>query len=426
MKYLNNTSWLFAEKILRMTVGLFVGAWVARYLGTEQFGLLNYVLSFVGLFAVIGTLGLDNIVIRELVKNEINPDLLLGTAFWLKLTGAFVVIGILAIAINFTSNDTYINTFVFIIGSTTIFQSFNVIDFYFQSKVLSRYVVYANIFSFSVSSVLKIFLILLKAPLIAFISVILLDSFVLSCGFVYYYNKNNLSLKYWKPSKITAMNLLKDSWPLIISGVVIAVYMKIDQIMIKEIIGNEAVGQYAAAVKLSEIWYFIPMVISASLFPAIINAKKQGEKFYNLRLQKLYDLMAYLAIGIAIPVFFISDWVVNLLYGNQYFMSGSILKIHIWAGIFVFLGVASAKWLVNENLQKYAMINTLIGALVNIVLNYILIHKTGVIGAAWSTLIAYFLASYFCLILFKKTRPNFYSLSKSLMLTRILYGKKTN
>ncbi len=409
-----------------MAVGIVIGAWVARYLEPEQFGLFSYVTSFVGLFIVIATLGLDNIVIRELVRDKIKRDLLLGTAFWLKIIGAFLVLGVLVVAVNFTSNDSYTNTLVFLIGATTIFQSFNVIDFYFQSKVLSRYVVYANTISFLVSSILKVILILVGAPLTSFVFIVLFDSFLIACGLVYFYYRNHLSLRFWKLDKTVALILLKDSWPLIISGLVISVYMKIDQVMIKEMLGSEAVGQYAAAVKLSEVWYFIHVAISSSIFPAIINLKKQSEELYKSRLQRLYDLMVYLSIGIAIPTVFASDLVVDLLYGNQYSAAGGILKIHIWAGVFVFLGVASSKWLLNENLQKYAMLNTIIGAIVNILLNYFLIKKMGVIGAAWSSLIAYFIAAYLCLFLFKKTRANFYSLSKSLLFKRVFYDKKVN
>ena len=147
MKYFKNTSWLFAEKILRMVVGLLVGVWVARYLGPEKFGLLSYALSFVGLFSIVATFGLDEIVVREIVKDESRRDGLIGTAFWLKLFGAFVVLLALAFAVKFTSNDDNTNILVFIIASALIFQSFNVVDFYFQSKVMGKFIVYANLIS---------------------------------------------------------------------------------------------------------------------------------------------------------------------------------------------------------------------------------------------------------------------------------------
>jgi O-antigen/teichoic acid export membrane protein len=396
MKYFKNTSWLFGEKILRMVVGLFVGIWVARYLGPEQFGLFSYAQSFVGLFTAIATLGLDGIVIRELVKDESRRDELIGTAFWLKLMGTFGVLLVLALAVNFTSNDTYTNTLIFIIASATIFQSFNVIDFYFQSKVLSKYVVYANIFSLFISTLVKIMLILSEAPLVAFAWVILFDSFILATGFIYFYIKDytkfniqNLTFK-----SRTAISLLKDSWPLILSGIVISIYMKIDQIMIQNMLGSNAVGQYAAAVRLSESWYFIPMVIASSLFPAIINAKQQNKNLYNTRLQKLYDLMVWMAISIALPMTFLSDWVVKFLYGGEYNQAASVLMIHIWAGVFVFLGVAFSGFLTTENWTRKSFYRTFLGALFNIIFNYILIPIYGINGAAVATLLSQLIANY--------------------------------
>jgi O-antigen/teichoic acid export membrane protein len=441
MKYFINTSWLLGERSLRLVVGLFVGIWVARYLGPEQFGLFSYAQSFVGLFTAIATLGLDGIVVRELVKDESRRDELIGAAFWLKILGALGVLIVLAIAVKLTSNDSYTNSLVFVIASATIFQSFNVVDMYFQSKVLSKYIVYANVISLFISSIVKISLILNEAPLIAFAWVILFDSFILASGFIYFYLKNRrhseqpadrhsvLDTKFsfsWKFNKSTALSLLKDSWPLIVSGVVISIYMKIDQVMIMEMMDTEAVGQYAAAVRISEAWYFIPGVIASSLFPAIINAKKQSEERYYARLKHLYDLMVWIAVAIALPMTFLSDWVVNLLYGEEYNQAGSVLMIHVWAGVFVFLGVASGKWLLSENLQIFSTVNTSIGAIVNVLLNYILIPKIGVSGAAWATLVSYFVAAYLCLLFFKKTRINFANLSNSLFFLRIFNVQKNS
>lgn len=395
MKYFKNTSWLFGEKILRMVVGLFVGIWVARYLGPEQFGLFSYAQAFVGLFTAIAGLGLDGIIVRELVKDPSKQAVLLGTAFYLKLIGALLVLLALAGAVTLSHQDSLTTLLIFIIASATVFQSFNIIDFFFQAKVLSKYVVYANIISLFISSFVKIGLIFTNASLIAFAWVVLFDSVILMLGFIYYFQRHaKLNIKKLNFSKAMAINLLKDSWPLILSGLVISIYMKVDQIMIKEMLNTEAVGQYAAAVKLSEAWYFIPMVIASSLFPAIINAKKQSEELYYARLQKLYDLMVWMAIAIALPMTFLSDWVVNLLYGEQYNQAGEVLMIHIWAGVFVFLGVAFSKYLTNENLTKKFFYRTFLGMLINVILNILLIPKYGINGAAIATLLGQFSANY--------------------------------
>ena len=300
----------------------------------------------------------------------------------------------------------------------------------------------ANAITLAISSVIKIGLILNEAPLIAFAAMVIFDSIVLSLGLIYFYLKqlgrgSELSavqekryqcgkILSFKFSRTMAIELLKASWPLILSGLVISVYMKIDQIMIKEMIDVEAVGQYAAAVRISEAWYFIPMVIVSSLFPAIINAKKISKNLYHSRLQNLYDLMVWMAIIIALPMTFWNDWIVNFLYGKEYSQAGNILMIHIWAGVFVFLGVANGKRLLSENLQIFSTINTTIGAVVNVFLNYILIKKYGISGAAWATLVSYFVAAYLSLILNKKTRKSFVDLTKSIFFIRMFNVKKNN
>ncbi len=422
-RYFANTSWLMGERVFRMVVALFVGVYVARYLGPERFGLLSYAMSFVGLFMALSTLGLDGIMVRELVKTPERRDELLGTVFWLKAGGAILMwIGIAA-AIPFTQNDTETNILIIIIAFAVIFQAVNVIDFNYQAEVKSRYVVYAQLVSLLISSITKLIFVWIAAPLVWFACVFLLDAVVLAVGLTAIYLQNIGKVWYWKWRWQTARVLLKDSWPLILSGVVISIYMKIDQVMIKEMLGAEQVGHYAAAVRLSEAWYFVPMAITSSVFPAIINAKKQSEELYYQRLQKLYDLMVWLAVAIALPTTFLASWVIRVLYGDVFLPAAGVLSIHIWAGVFVFLGVASGKWLLTENLQVFSTINTTIGAIVNIALNYILIKNMGINGAAISTLISYFIAAYLCLSFFDKTRINFINLTKSLYLKGIFSVK---
>ncbi|XPV70024.1 MAG: flippase [Halarcobacter sp.] len=418
MKYFKNTTWLIIEKIFRLVVGFLVGVWVARYLGPEQFGLFSYAQSFVGLFIAISSFGLDNIVVRELLKDGGNKDEIVTTVFILKLIGAFFVLIFLAITVNFTSNDDYTNVLIFIIASAIIFQSFNVIDFYFQSKVLSKYIVFANIISLLISSLTKILFIFYEFPLIYFAGVVLFDSMILALGYIYFYIKHNKFIKInnLKFNKNTAILLLKDSWPLMLSGLIISIYMKIDQVMIKEILGNEAVGQYSAAVRLSETWYFIPSVIAASLFPAIVSAKKQNEEFYIARLQKLYNFMVWLAIPITLFITFSADWLITILYGHVYREAGGVLVIHIWTSVFVFIGVVFAKYLTIENWTKKSFYRTLYGAIINIILNYILIPIYGIYGAAIATLIAQIVTNYLYDIFDKDLHKSFYMKTKSLLL----------
>lgn len=413
-RYGSNTAWIFMEKILRMVVGLFVGIWIARYLGPEQFGLFSYTQSFVGLFSAVVTLGLDGIVIRELVKDESKRDLLIGTAFWMKLAGAIILIPILAIAIQFTSNDTYTNTLVFIVASATIFQSFNVIDFYFQSKVLSKYIVYANIISLLSSSIIKIFLIFHNAPLIDFVWMVVFDSLIVAIGFVYFYLHQHLSLKNWKFHKNTALNLLKDSWPLIINSMAVMIYARIDQVMLKEMVDSNEVGQFAVAIRLIEIFDFLAMVIVQSLAPAITNAKKTNEQLYINRLSSIYKLMMLIFILTFIPILLFGQKLVLLLYGTQYILASQLFILSAFRTLFSNFGIARGLFISNNNLFKTSMYFTIIGAVINIILNLYMIPIYKSYGAIIATLISFTITIFLLNLFFKETRHNGLIMLKSL------------
>jgi len=421
LKYLKNMSWLFAEKILRILIGLFVSVWVVRYLGPDKFGLLSYAQNFVGIFSSIAALGLDGIVVREFVKNKNLSNNLIGTVFFLKLSGAIIIFPILFFAIQFTNNDTYTNHLIFIIASGILFQSFNIIDLYFQSKVLSKYVVCANVISLCLSSIIKIIFILNKVNLINFVWLVLFDNIVLATTLVIFFRRGNSTfIKKYKFKIILALSLLKDSWPLIFSGIAVSIYMRIDQVMIKELIDTHAVGIYAAAVRVSELWYFIPLAIVSSLLPAIVNAKKQSQELYLKRIQKLYDLMVWLAVAIALPMTCFSNLIMELLFGNEYKGSGEILMIHIWSGVFVFIGLAFGRYLLVENQTKKSLYRTVFGVIVNIILNYLLIPTYGIKGAAIATLISQISANYLYDIIDKDLHQQLKMKTKSLVPVHII------
>ena len=413
-KYFVNTGWLFFERIVGMVVIFFVGVYVARYLGPANFGLLSYAGSFVGLFSAIATLGLDNIVVRELVKGEKRRDELLGTTFVLKIIGSIFVLIIIVIAVRFTTNDSFTNLLIFIIAIGTIFQSFNVVNFYFQSKVLSKYTVYTQVFTTILCAVIKLLLIYFNMGLIYFAIVILLQSIILASGLVVMYMKQKSSLFNWSIKFDLARSLLKYSWPLILSGIAVSIYMKIDQVMIKNMLDAKAVGNYAVAVRLTEVWYFIPMVISSSLFPAIINAKKQNKELYYTRLQNIYDLVIWMSIAIVIPLRFFSNFIFDFLFGIQYIGAVKVFNITIFILILISISSVHGKWLLIEGLQKYNLLYTTTGMIVNVIGNYYFIKKYGYIGAAYATVLAQ-TVPYLLFLSNKKMRENFILIINALL-----------
>lgn len=422
MRYFYNTSWMFAVQMFRMIAELLVGIWVARYLSPEQFGVFSYAIAFAAIFGSVAKLGLDGIVVRDLVREPSLRDVYLGTAFWLKLAGAIATFVAIMLASQLTANDRTTNLYILIIASGTLFQSFEVVDFYFQSQVLSKFVSICKLAQLILSSVLKLYLILTKADLFGFVLVSVIDQMILALSLYVAYRYQKIGGFYRHFDLMVAKQLLQDSWPLILSSLLVMIYMRIDQIMIKEILGERAVGIYSAAVRISEVWYFIPMLLTNSLFPAIVSAKKINEELYKLRLQRLYTFMVWSAIAIALPMTLLSDWLVMYLYGAVYREAGQVLMFNIWAGVFVFLGVASSSWLANENLQQFALYRTLSGATANVILNLILIPNYGIVGAAISTVISYMIAAFIFDLFSNKTRRMFLMKVDALFLKGIRIG----
>jgi len=417
-KYFNNTSWLFFEKIIRVVLGAFVIISITNYLGPKNFGIYSYVLSFTGLFTAIATLGLDSILLRELVKK---PDLrndLLGSSFILKLVGAIFSILLLAIAIIFTSHTSLTNLLIFIIAATPIFQTLNIIDFFFQSKVQSKNSVIVQSTSFIITSIIKLLLIYFEASLISFVIFTTFEYLFLAIGYIVMYKSKSLKIFSWRFNKNIAKTLLIDSWPLMLSGIVITIYMKIDQVMIKQMLNDSEVGFYASAVRLCEAWYFLPMIITTSLFPAIIYAKKVSENLYKNRMQKLYDLLAWSSIGIAVITTFLAKDVILILYSPEFTPAVSVLIIYIWAGVAVFLGVANSQYLIAENFTKISFYKTFLGMIINVILNLILIPFYGITGAAVATLVSYSAAT-FSIFFTKATREQSLMMFKAILFVDI-------
>ena len=406
-KYFANTSWLLGERVLRMVISLFVGIYVARYLGPERYGLLSYSVSFVWLFSSLAAFGLNNIIVRELVKNPEQRNSLLGTVFWLKVFGTFLMAIAITVALQFFEDDQQTYCMIFLIALGFLFQTTNVIELYFQAQVQSKFIVRAQVVQMLITSLFKIYLIWTQAKLIWFAFALMLDQAVAAALFLIMYRWKIDLFPFFFFQWKRALKLMDGAWPLIFSGMMVLLYMKIDQVMLKEMLNTKAVGVYAAAVKLCEAWYFIPSAIMASLFPAIIESRKESEEKYKNRVQKIYEMMVWGAILVAIPTTFLADWLIQVLYGENFQDSAIVLKIYIWTFVFVSLGVASSHWLVAENLEKYALIRSLLGAILNISLNWYLIPIYGITGAAYATLITQLFVSYLFFGFSKHTRNSF-------------------
>jgi PST family polysaccharide transporter len=408
-KVVSNTGWLFADRIIRMVGGLFVGAWVARYLGIEQYGLFNYAMAFVSVFTPIFTLGLDDIVISQLVRESSNKTEILGTTFGLKLIGGIVSV-LLAVGslLLLKEENTLTIWVVAILSMIGIFRTADTIDLWFQSQVQSKYTVIAKNIAYLLSTLFKVGLILAKAPLLTFAWATLVEIVLGAIGLISIYQIKGFSKIWnWRWSFATAKNLLRQSFPLIFSGFAILIFMKIDQIMLGEMKGDNEVGIYSAAVRISELWYFIPAAIVSSVAPAIYVAKEKSEHDYYKQIQQLLCLLTYISLAISIPMTFLSKNIILLMFGNDFIEAGSILSVHIWASLFVFMGVATSPWFIAERLNNVSLGKTLFGAILNVILNFLLIPQYSGLGAAIATILSQAVAGFLSNAVDKRTRKLF-------------------
>jgi polysaccharide transporter, PST family len=404
-KIIQNSGWLYLEYVVQVISQLLVGIWVVRYLGPEKYGILSYAISFVALFAPLATLGLNHIVTREIIKSPEIKDKIMGTSFFLR-----ILANILAITITMTAimvlrpDDKMLQFAVAVLSLTSLFQSLMVIEFWFLSKVQSKYVAISKIIVMVISGIIRIVLVWSKASLIDFITVFAIEKVLLGLGLVIMYQFRGEKVKNWSFDSGLAKSLASQSWPLILSGIAGIIYLKIDQVMLLQMHSSAEVGIYAVAARISEFWYFVPNVIVASAFPALVEMREKNRDQYMTNLQKLYIFLAMLSLSIAIPLTFAATPLLTLIYGKEYSASGLILSIHIWASLFIFMRALLSKWIIAEGLLTFSLVTHVAGAMSNIILNFVLIPRYGGVGAAIATVVSYAAASYFALFLSNRTR----------------------
>lgn len=404
-KYFKNTSWAFFGRIFSLGVSFLTTIYVIRHLGPDNYGLLTFSISFVGLFAFIASLGIDSVLYRELSKNLSRKDELLGTSLFLRVTASAVAMILIFVSTYVIKTDSITRLLILINSFTLIFGAFGVIGYYFQALVQAKYQAISLILVTLILNSLKILVIFFNKGIIYFAFVFFLENILYATIALFLYAKSGNSVFDWKIKKDVAISLLRDSWPLMMSSAFIFIYTRVDQVMLKFITNNFNVGIYDAAARISEIWYFIPSLIISSIFPAIINSKMVGVEFFERRMTKLYSLMFYMALLVAIPVTYFSHLIIKTLYGNAFIQASGVLSIYVWAAIPVFLTIALNTYLLAENRTMISFWGSAIGMATNVLLNIWLIPIYGIYGAASATLISYSLIP-FSIILFKDTRAH--------------------
>jgi PST family polysaccharide transporter len=409
-----NLVWMFSDKAFKLISELFVGILVARYLGAESFGLLSFAISYITIFFGISSLGLSELLTRELFHYSSSIKKLIGSAFFLKIGISLILILLINGSAFLFYEDPRVRSLLFVVSLTILARSFDVIEYYFQSISANHKVAKIHITSNFIISLLKILFVVQQLDIIFFAALYSLEWFLNAIGLTFLYSRKN-QIRQWFFTKPVAIYLLRNSWYLMLSALAVDLYMRMDQLMIREIINDSANGLYSAATKISEVWYAIPVVVGSVLFPAILKSKSTSDELFNTRILQMLSFMFWLSILISFIVAPFSKNILAFLFTPEYEGAASVLSIHIWASVFVFWGVTSTYWLLAMNLQSISLFRTVTGLFFNGVLNFILIPRHGIQGAAVATLISQSIASSFSLLVNKRTRPIFFLQLKSIV-----------
>lgn len=412
---ISNSGWLFADKLFRLGVGLTLGVLIARYLGPETFGLLSYSIAFVSLFSTIATLGLDGVVVRDLVVYPEKKNVILGSAFGLKVAGGTFAYAIaLGSIVLIRPSDHATILLVAIIAGGMLFQAFDTLDLWFQSQLLAKYAVLARGSVFAFVSAAKIWLLYNHASVYAFAWVGVIEAALVGGALIIAFVANGNSTMTLRIQWSMARRLLNHSLPLAISGMFVLLTMQLDKIILGELSGNSEVGIYGVATQLSSAWYMVPMIIGSSIAPSLARAHAIGDPNYPKTLQTVYTVLSRISVLTAIAVFLLSDLIIGQLFGSEYQRAAPVLAIHIWGGIFIFHVSIRTRALIAEGRQRYITAIAALTLLSNVALTIILVRHYGALGAAYASLISWWLCAMVFPALWSETRGSIYMFLNSI------------
>jgi len=397
-KFKINLSWLLFDKLFRASANIFLTVFLARHLGPDNFGILNYLLAILFLFVSISSLGVNPVLVNEIVKKRRNSMPSLINSYYLRFLISLISYFLFLLIIYILNNNIIYHNYSLILGVIIILKSCEVLFSFFEAKSFSKYIVISQSVGFFISASMILFIVINAIDNIYIYYALVLDLvivFILINVFYFINFKNH----FYKFNFIIIKRLISKSLPVLISTLSILLYMRIDQIMIKEMLNEYQLGIYSVSVRYIEIFHFIPKIIMISILPVILTSRN-----YYVKLLGINSVMNKISLILIIFIFLSSDIVIPLIFSDTYIESINITKILSFSIFFVFLGVVNEHWYVTKNLQKFYALYVSFGALLNIILNYILISNFGLKGAAYATVFTYLIIIFFLDYFNKHTR----------------------
>jgi O-antigen/teichoic acid export membrane protein len=415
---LQNVFWAITGKVVKLFSEVLVGIFVARYLGPEQYGLMNYVISYVAVFSVLASFGLDNIEIREIAKDRQRKEKYIGTAWCVRLFLAVVTMILILVSVFVAEADFQARGLILIYSTSAVFSSCNVFRNFFTAIVQNRQVVVAEIIRCIIGASIKVALLLIHASLVWFVVALSFDFLLLAGGYLTSYFKYNHKIPY-RFDKPTAKFMLWESFPLFLSGIAIVVYQKIDQILINKMLDNSALGNFSVAQKLAELVYFLPMILAQTMSPILVRIKKENYEHYLIKRQQFVTIVVWMSVIMSVIVCVAALPIVKYSFGPGYLAAVLLLQVGIWKTVGMALSDTSGQLIIIDGIQRWALVRNVAGCVVCVVGNLLFIPRWGTYGAMWVSVCTVLCSGFFCNLLIPAYRPLFWIQCKALCLKNI-------
>ena len=409
IKYGKSTLWLLSERVARIISGVFVTAYVARYLGPENWGIIGYSFFLVNVFGALAftPFGLNALVVKYILSRDWKLEHVLGSAAFLKLLGGVLQIFCVACLTLILREDTIIWVCVGVIAAGVLFEPLFIIQQPYIANAEAGYPAAVQLVATVIQSAYRLFLIHAGADLVLFASAFLIEKIIVSVGLILTYHIKFGSILNWRINWSLSKNLLTISLPFVGSGILNMLLLRADLFAVRHLLGITDLGVYSVASTIFLLFQFVPIIICSSIFPSLVNAHFRASKEGTRRMILLLRLMMVLGLLIGGLCTAFGPIVIPLLYGPSYIGAINILSVLSWASVFFFVYVAAWRWFLLENLQLLALKMMIVNVIVQVILLLIGIGWWGLIGAAYAMIGAYLFAGFLAFTIWPRSRPLF-------------------
>lgn len=403
-KVTRNAGWIIAGRLYQIFLAFVVNLLTARYLGPSNFGLINYAATYTSFFASFCTLGINSVIVKNFVDHPAEEGETVGSAIALRMvSSALSVIMMICITLIADKGEATTHLVVFLCSIGVIFQVMDTLDYWFQSKLQSKYTAFATVVSYTVVSAYKVWLLATGKSVEWFAVSTSIDYLVVAIVLLLMYKRHNGPQ--FKYSMHKVKELFSCSYHFILAGLMVSIYGSTDKFMLKQMLDEAEVGYYSTAFCVCNSWVFFLAAIIDSLYPVILQSF-DNKKMFERKNKQLYAIVFYLSLVVSLVFSLLASPIVNILFGSAYASATTPLRVITWYTAFSYLGVARNAWIVSYNKQKYLKYIYGGAAISNVVLNAILIPLWGASGAALASLLTQISTILLFPVVIKDLQPN--------------------